>query len=413
MATRALFDKSFLQGLNADESVMFDHHFESIVCPIFYAETLADLAKKPRKDWSSDDEVRMIADKFPEMHSAPCASHSDMCINSLMGEKIPMDGQLPIAGGKPVKADGQTAVIFSRTPESEAFARWQEGNFLDLERDYAKGWRESLAAIDLNLYASMARSIGIDSSACRSLPEAFTMADATIAGADRKTERMKIVLMTLNVPTKIHSHIFERWKISGYPNPAQYAPYATYVATVEIFFQIALAANLISAERASNRTDIAYLYYLPFCSVFISNDKLHARVAPLFLRNDQMYVPGATLKNELNLLSKHYLDLPDADQQRGLISMDRKPIENAKYLQTIWDHVAPRWRERTQPTTTGARNQDFAQTRELIERFKSSPRLSTHEIDFDVTNPDSVSYERQMTQRKGRWWQLPKDLKKE
>jgi hypothetical protein len=43
----ALFDKSFLQSLSVDESVWFDRHFAPVVCPVFYAETLADLAKEP------------------------------------------------------------------------------------------------------------------------------------------------------------------------------------------------------------------------------------------------------------------------------------------------------------------------------------------------------------------------------
>ena len=40
-----LFDKSFLQSLNLDESVWFDHFFLTNVCPLFYVETLADLGK--------------------------------------------------------------------------------------------------------------------------------------------------------------------------------------------------------------------------------------------------------------------------------------------------------------------------------------------------------------------------------
>lgn len=44
MGPLALFDKSYLEGLNPDEAVWFDHFFLANVCPMFYVETQSDLA---------------------------------------------------------------------------------------------------------------------------------------------------------------------------------------------------------------------------------------------------------------------------------------------------------------------------------------------------------------------------------
>ena len=66
-------------------------------------------------------------------------------------------------------------------------------------------------------------------------------------------------------------------------------------------FHIAIAAHLISPERPSNRTDIAYLFYLPFCMMFVSSDKLHRETANLFLRADQEFVWGLDLKDDLTV----------------------------------------------------------------------------------------------------------------
>jgi hypothetical protein len=71
MSIISLFDKSFVQSLTVDESVWLDRFFYPVVCPIFYVETLADLSKKPRGDRTADTEVRIIADKFPEMSGTP------------------------------------------------------------------------------------------------------------------------------------------------------------------------------------------------------------------------------------------------------------------------------------------------------------------------------------------------------
>ena len=38
MGPIALFDKSFLEMLNADEAVLFDALFSANICPIFYSE---------------------------------------------------------------------------------------------------------------------------------------------------------------------------------------------------------------------------------------------------------------------------------------------------------------------------------------------------------------------------------------
>lgn len=102
----ALFDKSFLQSLNLDESLFFDHFFLSVVCPLFYVETLADLEKAMRQGRTPEQEVGMIAAKTPELHSALCANHVELCANSFLGNAVPMDGRVPRAGGKHVKVQG-------------------------------------------------------------------------------------------------------------------------------------------------------------------------------------------------------------------------------------------------------------------------------------------------------------------
>ena len=64
----------------------------------------------------------------------------------------------------------------------------------------------------------------------------------------------------------------------------EFCPYFHYVYSVDLFFNFAVSADLISRVRpkgkADNKVDIAYLYYLPFCMVFTSNDNLHERVVP-------------------------------------------------------------------------------------------------------------------------------------
>src|SRR4051794_6972525 len=112
MGPLVLFDKSFLQSLSVDESVIFDHFFISVICPLFYVETLADLEKAIRQGRTPEQEVGMIARKTPEMNGHPCAHHTDLCLKNLMAQDIPMEGRIPILGGKPVRVDDRSGVVF-------------------------------------------------------------------------------------------------------------------------------------------------------------------------------------------------------------------------------------------------------------------------------------------------------------
>jgi hypothetical protein len=139
MGPITLFDKSFLQSISLDEAVWFDRFFMPVVCPVFYMETLADLAKEPSKRGPAEVIVRDIASKFPEMSGSPCVFHVQIAINDLLGYHVPMDGRIPRPGGRSVKS----GVVFERTPEEEAFDRWHRGKFHDVERIAAATWREA------------------------------------------------------------------------------------------------------------------------------------------------------------------------------------------------------------------------------------------------------------------------------
>lgn len=139
MGPITLFDKSFLQSLSVDESVWFDHFFYPVVSPVFYVETLADLAKEPTEKGSAEHLVRTVAAKFPEMTGTPCATHLDLCVGNLMGHAVPMNGTIPIEGGRYVKSGNRQGVVFDQSPAAAAFQRWQKGEFQEIEQLYASG----------------------------------------------------------------------------------------------------------------------------------------------------------------------------------------------------------------------------------------------------------------------------------
>jgi hypothetical protein len=256
MGPNALFDKSFLQSLSVDESVWFDHFFSAVICPLFYVETLADLEKAVREGRTPEDELGIIADKFPEVSGMPCIYHAQAALANLLGHEVPMTGQIPVPGGRASRADGRTGVVFERSTESEAFDRWRRREFLALERDIAKAWRAALAGLDLEAAAKqLRRADGKPIAACQSVGEAKTVASDLFAQPGNRGAAMAFMIEALQIPVQFHADIMRRWSTVGYCSLHRVAPYASHVATVESFFALGLAAGLIGTGLPSNRID--------------------------------------------------------------------------------------------------------------------------------------------------------------
>lgn len=409
MGPIALFDKSFLQSLSLDEAVWFDKFFMAVICPIFYVETLANLAKAPTSR-TAEAAVRIIAEKTPEMSGGPCSFHQELALANLLGHDVPMDGRIPRAGARHVTGGGRTGVVYDVSPEAKAFARWQSEEFFELERLFAARWRKILAEADLTGVARSLRNIGADGKSCASLEAAKDMANGIVNDRSNPLRQLEIAVRFLNVPKQYHSTLIERWKDLGRPQLSVFAPYTAYVLTVEMFFYIAIAGSLISSERPSNRTDIAYLFYLPFCMIFVSSDKFHRRTADLFLRSDQEFVWGPALKADLKGLNRHFLDFTKVERDQGVMQMARHPPVEGDFLTTAL------WRRHMSPAAFSGRDNadkpDPEKSRQLMEQLKAfveGKALSPSQV-RDPGNVEAMGIERHIHRRKGSWYLLPKDL---
>lgn len=410
MGPITLFDKSFLQSLSVDESVWFDHFFLPVVCPLFFVETLADLTKQQRSGSSRtpEDEVRVIADKTPVLSGAPCVHHSQLCIANLLGHRAPHFGQIPLAGGRPVRgAGGKPGVVFERSPEAEAFARWQRGHFQEIERDLASNWRAMLSELNLPEVAHRMRTLGITPRTCTSVEEAYGIAAALVHSRFEPEQQLGLLFAFVQLPTHLWAQVFHRWSAAGFPPLADYASYAAHVLKVELFFQIALAANLISVDRPSNRADIAYLFYLPFCHIFVSGDKLHKRCAPVFLTKQQDFVWAADLKDDLARINRELMATSEVQRQEGLHKLAPRPLgDSGSLVVSLWEKHAPGPRSQEDSEVTLSPEAE----RKLVEHLNSFAKAPTalEVADIPTEELESVAIERLVPAKKGSWWLIPK-----
>jgi hypothetical protein len=405
-----LFDKSFLQSLSVDESVWFDNFFRPNVCPLFYVETLADLSKSSKKR-NPEREVRIIADKFPEMHGTPSTHHGRLATANLMGQSIRMTGQIMVPTSRLVKVQDTLVAVVEQSHEADAFKRWQEEKFLEIEHLYARAWREGVLSLDLNQVAQILRAKGIGRQSVKTLVDARTSAQLLFAKAGPSSaDAVQFALDFFRVPKGLQASAIDTWRSSGGGPLNQYAPYAAHVLTVQFFFQIAMAAHHIPTQPPSNQIDIAYLFYLPFCQIFVSSDKLHRDCAPLFLRNDQEFIWGRELKDDLRKLNQFYDAMPQRAKDEGVMKFAIYPPDHGNFLTArLWDRHVPGWREHRRFSAEHLAEAERYVGAKMSEAVRA-PALARNNVDHAASEPEWLM-KRIMKQKKGSWWQAPKDLK--
>jgi hypothetical protein len=194
-----LFDKSALQALSIDESVWFDQFFVPVICPIFFVETLADLEKSIRSGRTPEEEVGLIAVRTPQMSGQPNVNHIDLCIGNVLGQPVVMDGRPVIPGGTPVRTGNRTGVNFDLSPEAEALIRWQNGEFLEVERKFAVTWRSSLAVSSFDRVIDQFRNLGLIQEKYKTLEEVKSAIDFIVTRNNRPS-----IFLRLPVPYSVY-----------------------------------------------------------------------------------------------------------------------------------------------------------------------------------------------------------------
>ncbi len=252
-----LFDKSALQSLSVDEAVWLDTFYYPVITPLFFVETLADLEKEVEKGRSPEQVVGNLAEKSPT-GGHPNVHHRALCVSELLGHGVEMRYVPVISGGKSVNTGGRRAIVFEPSPETAALERWQEGNFLEVERQFARAWRDALSGLDLDAIFRQGRDIIKRLGRPRDL-SAVKAAAAQILR--RPGSRYVADALQAFQPEDLGHAVLERWKAHGSPPIKEFAPYTAHVALVDLFFCIGLGADLIGRERPSNKIDLAYLYY--------------------------------------------------------------------------------------------------------------------------------------------------------
>lgn len=367
---------------------------------------MADLDKKTTSGRDAEQIVSEIASKTPELKSVPNQHHTNLLLANLLGYKIDIFDYRPhIAGGIPTISGGKKGYKFEISPEAKAFNRWQGKQFMELEKDFAKDWRESIKNMSFEFSAKYIQSLGIDISECKNINDAYEASNKLVTSRNQP-QLFASLLVTLAIPQVHHNIIIQRYISQNGPSLMDFAPYAAHITKIDVFFYISVARGFISGERPSNKIDMSYLYYLPFCNVFISGDKLHRKTAGLFMTKNQKFIWAPDLKADLKKLNQYYDRLPQEQKELGLFAIASNPPTDEKFLTTnLWDEYLPAWRkniEKEKPSTNKI----------SIDELKKHAEAQQADVEgFDEESIEHMTLKRSVSKTKGSWYQLPKDLK--
>lgn len=124
-----------------------------------------------------------------------------------------------------------------------------------------------------------------------------------------------------------------------------FASYAFYCLNVSLIFHFGLANDLITPKR-TNPIDLEYLYYLPFCMVFVSGDKLQADLSKLLLTHEQDFIDREVLKSDLRWLKQEWEGLDKTEREKRFYDYGSYPPQynSDSITYKLWKkHMKP-WR---------------------------------------------------------------------
>lgn len=373
----ALYDKSAMQLLSREEARWFTHFFRGVITPVFLVESLGNLAKQFRDNRDPNQMVAAMAAKTQDLGSLPNVSHDEIIEMNLLGYPVEMRGVPLVGGGQRVQNEkGEWGVFFDESPEDKALHRWRRGSFDDADRKRATSWRETTKKIDLR---PLSRALKLSGQQQENM-SAISLANLKAGVAtylDDPTAQYRTLnsaLECFDVSQEMRRVVKQRWIGAGRPPLKVFAPYVSFALKLTMTFLLGVAVRRIP-ERPTNIVDLQYLYYLPFCQVFTSGDKLHRDLAPHFMKPRQQFIWAQDMKKALAELVRYYTQHEEELRKQGSMQFARfPPLQLNTIIHEVYDRLRPRWREEAlvpeKPITPEESARIMEQIRPMREAFE-------------------------------------------
>ena len=373
-----ILDKSTFQSLGYEEHIELKKHFMENLTPILAMEIVADLAKEV-KGKSSEEKVQELAQKFGGSGPPLNISFQDACISSLIGNYIPMTGQIAVGHGSPTTgSDGSKGFFVDLHPINESILRWAKQSFEEEEYDVSAEWRNKTRTFSIDDFQEEINSRHIILPAVKTIEEIPDAANKLLNQISLQEVWFEWIMERLDPPPILKFQILQRWRNRQSPYFSEFAPYAYFCLKAILILHYVVRRKFIG-WKSTNLLDLNYLFYLPFCQVFTSNDKLHRKLAPMLLRSNQSFIVGNKLKSDLNRLINEKKSMDEAKRRRLAFALGTYPIPaTGSVITKAWEtHFGP-WKRgsgnRAIKLSSEEEKLAYNEAEELFEKYNNAKR---------------------------------------
>lgn len=306
-----LVDKSALQMMSKSEFELLCRLGIPVIVDILLAEVFGTLAKTSN---SSKDQpgVSDLAGKFlANSRCTFCPFYKTLVHDSLLG--FPVNMQRRPLSRHEIDPDSHTARSVDQIEQVLPLLNYyRTGEFDDEQKALARQWRSQKDSHTLSRLTRPFQKRSIPLPAYASPNDAAQYAESLLRNPNLSIPLMNCLLEIIG-PDR-HSVLTVSQLAMGRNGFAlsSHAKYATYCLKVLMIVAMCWKANSIRTKSGGTLNDTSYLMYLPFAKVFVSNDKLHQRIVPVLLEDQQQFLDGDTVKSELKLLQDVDFDELDA-----------------------------------------------------------------------------------------------------
>ncbi len=330
MGPSIILDKSALQSLGQPSIQELGRYFYTILPPVLLYETLADLSLDPNDLEGSRAKVKTIAKKVFPTDAFANVDFRTACLYDLLTGQMEMARRAIVGGGKVIETtDGEKGIFLGASPEDDAVLRWMHGMFSEDDVQFAKQWRQSVHAIDLE--KSM-KDLEKPEFRMRSLSELSAGVGLILADLESQIPLLELFMSVLQLRDHYRNQIRRRWLSQRPDTIKSFAPYAFHCLRVHCLFYLGLSHHILGT-RASNVVDVEYLCYSPFAHAFCSGDKLHQQLCPLILDADQEFVSRDDLRNALQAVA----ELREKASSRGSAATLAVEPDDGSLIRRLWN----------------------------------------------------------------------------
>ncbi len=241
----------------------------------------------------------------------------DMACSELLGDvAIPMNGYtVPRGHGILVNVPGLGyGIAFDEHPVMSTLRDWKEKQFSEQHVKDAEIIRSEDLGVDLvGLFQGLRKEATIPK---------FQSLEVMVEWLDNRrffqvtsrNEVLRVARYFFQDNPGYIGKVMRRWRLEGCQPLRYFAPYAKYLHRVDDINYFSLFCNFVGCGKDRKaHLDVRYLYYLPFCKIFCTNDTNLKKLVPFFLRPDQVFVSMAELELDLKAISSYFSKFSDEE----------------------------------------------------------------------------------------------------